>query len=161
MNPRASELINLLDLEPHPEGGYFREVFRSTNLVQLPESRERRSALTTIYFLLAAGGHSSWHRVGADEVWHYSEGAPLELFWTERGAAEYKRALVGEAGGPGEPIAVVPGGSWQTARTTGEYTLVGCTVGPGFEYEDFRLLRDLPGEADEMRRRFPGLAKYV
>jgi predicted cupin superfamily sugar epimerase len=88
MNPRALELINLLDLEPYPEGGYFREVFRSSSLVQLPHDQEERRALTTIYFLLVAGEHDSWHRVSSDEVWHYYEGAALELFWTEQGAEE-------------------------------------------------------------------------
>ena len=161
MNPRASELINLLDLEPHLEGGYFREVFRSPNLVQLPDDQEERRALTTIYFLLVAGEHSCWHRVSKDEVWHYYEGAALELFWTEQGAKEYTRCIVGEVGGLSRPVAVVPGGCWQMARTTGEYTLVGCTVGPGFEYEDFRLLKDMPEEASEIRRRFPELAGFV
>lgn len=161
MNSCASDLIKMLKLEPHPEGGHFREVFRSSNLVQYPGSTEQRSALTSIYFLLAGGEHSRWHRVGSDEVWHYHEGAPLELFWIGKKAVNYSRAVVGEAGASGKPIAVVPGGCWQMARTSGEYTLVGCTVGPGFEYKDFQLLRDLPEEADDLRRRFPELAKYV
>lgn len=117
--------------------------------------------MTTIYFLLVAGEHDSWHRVSSDEVWHYYEGATLELFWTEQGAEECTRCLVGEVGGLSSPVAVVPGGCWQMARTTGEYTLVGCTVGPGFEYEDYRLLRDMPEEASEIRRRFPELAEFV
>jgi hypothetical protein len=161
MNPRASELINLLDLEPHLEGGYFREVFRSSNLVHLPDNQEERRALTTIYFLLVAGEYSSWHRVSRDEVWHYYEGAALELFWAEQGAEECTRCLVGEVGGLSRPVAVVPGGRWQMARTTGKYTLVGCTVGPGFEYEDFQLLRDISEESSEIRCRFPELAEFV
>jgi len=161
LNPRVSDLIKLLDLKPHPEGGHFHEVFRSSTIVRRSGGREQRSALTTIYFLLTAGGHSRWHKVGSDEVWQYHEGDPLELFWVAQGAAACSRAMVGEAGGSNRPIAVVPGGSWQTARTTGEYTLVGCTVGPGFEYADFRLLRDLPEEAEEMRRRFAELAQQV
>jgi hypothetical protein len=161
MNPRASELINLLDLEPHLEGGYFREVFRSTNLVQLPDDQEERRALTTIYFLPVAGEYSCWHRVSKDEVWHYYEGAALELFLTEQAAEECTRCIVGEVGGLSRPVAVVPGGCWQMARTTGEYTLVGCTVGPGFEYGDFRLLKDMPEEAREIQRRFPELAGFV
>lgn len=161
MNPRASELINLLGLEPHLEGGYFREVFRSPHLVQLSDDQGDRRALTTIYFLLVAGEHSCWHRVVWDEVWHYYEGAALELFWAEQGADKYTRCLLGDVGGLSRPIAVVPGGCWQMARTTGEYTLVGCTVGPGFEYEDFRLLREVAEEASEIQRRFPELAEYV
>jgi predicted cupin superfamily sugar epimerase len=161
MNPRASELINLLDLEPYPEGGYFRQVFRSSHLVHLPDNQEERRALTTIYYLLVAGEHETWHRVSSDEVWHYHEGATLELYWTEPGAEECTRCLLGEVGGVNSPVAVVPGGCWQMARTTGEYTLVGCTVGPGFEYEDYTLLRDLPELASEIRRRFPELAEFV
>ena len=161
MNPRASELINLLDLEPYPEGGYFREVFRSSNLVHLPDNQEERSALTTIYYLLAAGEYDSWHRVAGDEVWHYYEGATLELFWIEQEEEKCTRCLVGGIGKLSRPVAVVPGGCWQMARTTGEYTLVGCTVGPGFEYEDYQLLRDNPEEASEVQRRFPELAEFM
>lgn len=161
MNPRASQLIDLLDLEPHVEGGYFRQVFRSSIHVHLPPDHEERRALTTIYFLLVAGEYSCWHQVRSDEVWHYYEGAALELFWVEQGAKEYTRRLVGEVGDLSRPVAVVPGGYWQMARTTGEYTLVGCTVGPGFEYEDFRLLRDVSEEARAIKRRFPELAEFV
>ena len=161
MNSRASELISLLGLEPHLEGGYFREVFRSPHLVQLPDDRGERRALTTIYFLLVAGEYSCWHQVSWDEVWHYYEGATLELFWIERGLKKFNHCLVGEVGELSRPVAVVPGGCWQAARTKGEYTLVGCTVGPGFEYADFRLLRERPEEEREIRRRFPELAKFV
>jgi predicted cupin superfamily sugar epimerase len=124
-------------------------------------NQEERSALTTIYYLLSAGEYDSWHLVRSDEVWHYHEGAALELIWTEQGAEECTRCLVGEAGEQSRPVAVVPGGCWQMARTTGEYTLVGCTVGPGFEFEDYALLRDMPQEASEIRRRFPELAEYM
>lgn len=161
MNPQASELIKLLDLGPYTEGGYFREVFRSSILVHRPDNQEERMALTTIYYLLVAGEYDSWHRVSSDEVWHYYEGAALELFWIEQGAEIYTRCFVGEAGGQSRPVPMVPGGCWQMARTTGEYTLVACTVGPGFEYEDYRLLRDMPEEASKIRRRFPELAEFV
>ena len=161
MNSRASELISLLGLEPHLEGGYFREVFRSSGLVELPDDRGERRALTTIYFLLPAGEYSCWHQVGLDEVWHYYEGAALELFWIEPAAKQCNRCLVGEVGEISRPVAVVPAGCWQAARTTGEYTLVGCTVGPGFEYKDFRLLRESPEEEKKMRQRFPELEKFV
>ena len=119
MHPRASELISLLDLQPYPQGGYFGEVFRSSYLVQPPDGRRARRALTTIYFLLTAGEQDPWHRVSWDEVWHYHEGGELELFWIERGAEEYTRCLLGEVGDLSRPIAVVPGGCWQAARSTG------------------------------------------
>ena len=78
MHPHASALIRLLDLTPHPEGGYYREVFRSPRMVRASDSAVERAAVTTIYFLLVAGQHSRWHRIRSDEVWHYYEGDPLE-----------------------------------------------------------------------------------
>ncbi len=161
MNPRASELINLLDLKPYNEGGYFGEVFRSAHSVHLPDDQMERRAMTTIYYLLTAGEYDSWHRLSNDEVWHYHEGAALELIWIEQGAEAYTRSLVGEVGELSRPVAVVPAGCWQMARTMGDYTLVGCTVGPGFEFEDYGLLRDMPKEVSEIRRRFPELAQYL
>jgi predicted cupin superfamily sugar epimerase len=161
MNQRAPELIDLLHLKPHQEGGYFCEVFRSAHCVRPLDDREERRALTTIYFLLTAGQHSCWHQVDGDEAWHYYEGAALELFWIEPGAQKYNQCLVGAVAEISRPVAVVPGGCWQAARTTGEYSLIGCTVGPGFEYEDFQLLRESPQAAAEIQRRFPELAKFV
>ena len=161
MNQRVSDLVNLLEMEPHVGGGYIREIFRSTNVVHLPSNQEERWALTTIYYLLGAGEYDSWHRVDGDEVWHYHEGAKLELIWIEQGKEKYTRCLVGEIEESCRPIAVVPGGCWQTARTTGEYTLVGCTMGPGFEYKGYKLLRNNLGEASEIQRRFPELAEFL
>ena len=156
---RAAELIRALDLQPHPEGGYFREVFRSVGRVLYKNSGEERSALTTIYFLLVAGQHSQWHRIAADEVWHYYEGDPLELVWV--GAGGTGQQVVGPVGGESAPVAVVPGGSWQAARTLGEYTLVGCSVGPGFEYAEFELLGRSAEEEGEFRERYPDLWERV
>jgi predicted cupin superfamily sugar epimerase len=161
MNSRVSELIDQLGLKPHPEGGYFCEVFRSSHLVHAADSRGSRKALTTIYFLLAAGEHSSWHQVASDEVWHFYEGAALELFCIDQGGKTYEHYLVGEVGEKSRPLAVIPAGCWQAAQTTGAYTLVGCTVGPGFEFEDFKLLRDKADEADKIRDQFPELAKFI
>jgi predicted cupin superfamily sugar epimerase len=161
MNPRVSELIDLLELEPHVGGGYVREIFRSANLIHLQGNQEERKALTTIYYLLGAGEYDRWHQLDSDEVWHYYEGAKLELFWIEPGGEKYTRCLMGEVGDESRPIAVVPGGCWQMARTTGEYTLVGCTMGPGFEYDGFRLLRDIPKAASEIQHRFPELAEFM
>jgi predicted cupin superfamily sugar epimerase len=139
MDSRAAHLIRELDLQPHPEGGYFREVFRSAREVQPRDSRPARSALTTIYFLLPEGQHSRWHRVASDEVWHFHEGEPLELFWVDsRGVVH--RELLGGVGGSVRPVRVVPAGCWQAARPTGSYALVGCTVGPGFDFDDFEMV---------------------
>lgn len=160
MNPRAAELIAALGLRPHPEGGHYGEVFRSSRRVQPADRDVERAALTTIYFLLAAGDHSRWHRVQADEAWHYYEGDFLELLWLPDGA-EVLRHRLGPAGPDARPVFVVPAGCWQAARPLGAYTLVGCTVGPGFEFADFTLLADAPDDAARLRARHPELAELI
>lgn len=161
MHPRAVALVERLGLKPHPEGGYFREVFRSPHQVQPMDDRGTRSALTTIYFLLVEGECSRWHRVRSDEVWHYYEGDPLELYWIEQTGDTWHRCVLGPVEEGSRPVAVVQAGCWQAARTMGAYTLIGCTVGPGFEYDDFEMMRDLPEEAKEIRRRFPELVGFM
>jgi len=161
MNPRVSELIRLLDMKPHVGGGYIREVFRSTTLVQLPDNQEERMALTTIYYLLGEGEYDRWHRVDGDEAWHFHEGAPLDLLWIKKGEEKCSHHVLGDVENGSMPIAVVPVGCWQMARTTGQYTLVGCTMGPGFEYEGYQLLRDHPNAADEIKRHFPEWAEFI
>src|SRR3954469_23864445 len=103
MNPRAAELIRTLQLQPHPEGGFYRETFRSTLQVS-PDQRPVRSALTTIYFLLAAGGFSAWHRVHSDEVWHWHEGEPLELLLASADFRTVQRRQLGRIGAGIEPV---------------------------------------------------------
>jgi predicted cupin superfamily sugar epimerase len=132
--PSAAEMIRLLELEPHPEGGHYRQTFRDARMV------DGRAASTAIYFLLARGERSHWHRVDAVEVWHYYAGAPIEL----EIAADAKGPVEGLTLGPdiaaGErPQAIVPVHAWQAARSLGEWTLVGCTVAPGFEFKGFEL----------------------
>ena len=130
----ADAIIRLLDLQPHPEGGYFRETFRDSRV-----DAEGRSASTAIYFLLKAGQVSRWHRIDTAEIWHWYAGAPLELT-----IAEAKRIIATVTLGSGlcegqRPQAVVPAHHWQAARTLGAWTLVGCTVAPGFEFSRFEL----------------------
>jgi hypothetical protein len=158
---RAADLIDALNLGPHPEGGYFREVYRSAARVQPADGRAARLALTTIYFLLVAGQVSRWHRVASDEVWHYYEGDPLELLVADAGFDVVSRRRLGPVGEGIEPVRVVLAGEWQAARPTGGYTLVGCTVGPGFEFEDFQMLDALPDQAAAMRRRQPEVAAFI
>jgi len=130
----ADEVIRLLDLKPHPEGGHFREMFRDTRQVG-----GGRAASTAIYFLLARGERSHWHRVDAVEIWHWHAGAPLELeIADEKGRIE--RIRLGSDLAAGErPQGVVPAHAWQAARSLGDWTLVGCTVAPGFEFSGFEL----------------------
>ena len=131
--PSAAELIARLDLKPHPEGGYYRETFRDSNL-----DKEGRSRSTAIYFLLARGERSHWHRVDAVEVWHYHAGDALTLqIADERGQRSIKLGADLAAGQL--PQAVVPAHAWQAAASTGDWTLVGCTVAPGFEFVKFEM----------------------
>lgn len=133
----AEAIVALLGLAPHPEGGHYRETFRDPRL--LPDGR---AASTAIYFLLRAGEISRWHRVDAVEIWHWHAGAPLALDIAEPGLP--RRALVlGSNLAAGErPQHIVPAGAWQRAQSLGSFTLVGCTVAPGFTFEGFELAPD-------------------
>lgn len=145
---RAVELIKALDLEPHPEGGFYREVFRSETIVNPNDRRGERSALTTIYFLLTDDSYSRWHRVRSDEVWHLYEGGPLEVMELDadcRALTTHTLAAVDVVAA--RPMHTVAAGTWQAARSVGPYALMGCTVGPGFDFVDFELLADHMGTA--------------
>jgi predicted cupin superfamily sugar epimerase len=160
MNDRAAILVAELGLIPHPEGGYYGEVHRSAALVMPVDGRGVRSALTTIYFMLRAGDVSRWHRVRSDEVWHFYEGEPLEL-WTaspDLQIIECKR--LGSLHGSQRPVRTVPANWWQAARSTGSYTLVGCSVGPGFDFEDFELAADEPSAVSALQAR-PDLKDFL
>jgi predicted cupin superfamily sugar epimerase len=133
----ADEVVRLLDLAPHPEGGRYRETFRDTATVA-SGADSARAASTAIYFLLRAGEVSRWHRVDAAEVWHWYAGAPLAL--TLADAKERRDIRLGPDLAAGErPQAVVPAGAWQQAASLGDWTLVGCTVAPGFQLAGFEL----------------------
>lgn len=144
MHPRARELIAALQLQPHPEGGYYREVYRSATGVARGADAVPRSALTVIHFLLARGSVSRWHQVQADEAWHFIEGAPLQLSEFPAAGGGGRHVTLGPVAAGSTPVHVVPAGHWQGARTEGEYALVACSVGPGFDFADFRLLAELP-----------------
>jgi predicted cupin superfamily sugar epimerase len=133
----ADRLIALLDLKPHPEGGYFRETFRDGGPPPAGRDSEGRGHSTAIYFLLKAGEVSRWHRVDAAEVWHFYRGAPLEL---RIGKDLY--VLGPDIDEAQAPQIVVPPNIWQAAKSLGEYTLVGCTVAPGFDFAHFEMAPD-------------------
>jgi uncharacterized protein len=129
----AEDVIRLLELKPHPEGGHYRETFRDPRTVD-----GRRAASTAIYFLLARGQRSHWHRVDAVETWHWYAGSPLTLRIGESdGIATVRLGLDLPAGY--RPQAVVPANAWQAAESLGDWTLCGCTVAPGFEFGGFEL----------------------
>jgi uncharacterized protein len=149
MSARATELIAALKLQPHPEGGHYREIFRSPHAV-LPSDdtgdRPARSALTSIDFLLRRGEFSAWHRVVSDEAWHLLEGGPLRL-WVMAPAGDRIEAItLAPVGASGTPRQVVPAGAWQAAEPLGEFAYCAATVAPGFEFADFSFLRDVPAD---------------
>lgn len=128
----ADEVVALLDLRPHPEGGHYRETFRAA------AAEGERGPVTAIYFLLKAGERSHWHRVDAAEIWHWHAGAPLLLRIAD-GAARAQMVLGGRLAAGERPQAVVPAGAWQAAEARGAWALVGCTVAPAFEFSGFEL----------------------
>lgn len=130
----AADVIARLGLQPHPEGGHFRETFRDT-----ATDASGRSRSTAIYFLLAAGEVSHWHRVDAVEIWHWHAGAPLELRIAGDGDPIRTVRLGGNILDGEEPQGIVPADAWQSARSLGRWTLVGCTVAPGFDFAGFTL----------------------
>ncbi len=144
----AAETIGRLGLVPHPEGGYYRETFRSLLTLDLPDGR-RRAASTAIHYLLPPGARSAWHRVASDEVWHHYDGGTLRLHLLGIGTMRLDR---------GNPQVVVPASVWQAAEPESEAVLCGCTVAPGFDFADFEmagaetLLRDFPGDRDLILR---------
>ncbi|MBL8308635.1 MAG: cupin domain-containing protein [Rubrivivax sp.] len=139
MPARARVLIDELGLRPHPEGGFYAEVFRSTRSVQPHDARSARRALTTIDFLLVAGQCSAWHRVRSDEVWHLLEGDGLRLWTAPPDLSRFEAHELRR----GERLRhVVPADGWQAAEPLGDFAYVGATVGPGFDFADFGFGRD-------------------
>ena len=132
--PTAAEIIARLELRPHPEGGHYRETFRDQGV-----DANGRSRSTSIYFLLARGERSHWHRIDAIEVWHYYAGSPLVLQIAHDGCKPHTVTLGPDLAAGQRPQAIVPADAWQSAETTGGWTLVGCTVAPGFEFAGFEM----------------------
>ena len=161
MIDRAEGLVATLGLKPHPEGGYYGELYRSGTTVHPTDGRGPRPTLTTIYFLLPGAAVSRWHRVQSDEVWHFYEGAPLDLWMAPPDAGQASQHRLGPLDGEQRPVWTVPAGRWQAARSTGAYTLVGCTVGPGFDFRDFALAGDQPAAAATLRAHLPALAELL
>lgn len=128
----ADQIIETLGLAPHPEGGFFRETWRADNA--------GRAHGTAIYFLLRGSDRNRWHTVDAAEIWHFYAGAPLVLSISTADTGPAQDLLLGPDLAAGQrPQGIVPPGHWQMARSTGDYTLVGCTVSPGFEFDRFTL----------------------
>ena len=136
----ARQVIEMLELQPHPEGGHYRQTFQDRALEGNAAGEVGRAASTAIYFLLKAGERSHWHRVDATEIWHFYAGAPLVLSLAQTDAGPARDVRLGPDLGAGAlPQHIVPEGFWQAARSTGDWTLVGCTVSPGFHFDGFEL----------------------
>lgn len=143
MKRTADFWIQELNLEKHPEGGWFREVYRSSeNLSKtcLPDRyNDRRAMATSIYFLLEENDFSVFHRIKSDETWHFYDGSPLELHTIDKYGTHAILELGLEAQNQQSPQITIPFGTWFSARSKGDYTLVGCTVAPGFDFNDFEM----------------------
>jgi len=153
----VQKLIDRYRLIPHPEGGYYREVYRSGQTLLSPETGTKRSALTHIYFLLAAGQVSRFHKVVHDEVWNFYAGNPLKLI--QYNGKDVTEAIIGAAAG--DFFTVVKGGVFQAAETTGAYSLVGCTVAPGFDFADFSFLSDDPELKQKLIENYAGYRRLL
>lgn len=154
---RASALIRELRLEPHPEGGWYRQTFRSERVVRRDD--DERSALTAIFFLLRRGEISRWHRVASDEVWTHVEGDGVKL-WRFDGSTAQSELLAPLTSG-GAPYLIVPRDEWQAAEPIGDYALVACFVAPGFDFADFEMMG---GDANARRLiedSYPELVRFV
>lgn len=149
------KIIEELDLSPHPEGGFYKEVYRSEQKVSLSGDGSR-SAGTSIYFMLTEGQLSDWHRVRWEELWHFYQGDTLILeYINEKG--QFRTMRLGSNLSTDEEFQrLIPRNCWQRAYSTGQYSLVGCTVSPGFEFKDFEMI-----EAEKLAENYPGLADQI
>ena len=142
MTDRADTLIAALQLQPHPEGGHYREIWRAAQTVLPHDGRSERVALTSIDFLLRRGQFSAWHRVASDEVWHLLEGGPLRLWLMPPTLDRLTPIELAPVSATARPRHTVPAHWWQAAEPLGDYAYTAATVGPGFEFADFAFLRD-------------------
>jgi uncharacterized protein len=137
VSDEAADLIRTLNMRPHPEGGHYREVFRDNR----PGGRGRAHS-TGIYFILRAGELSRWHRIDATEAWHFYRGSPLQLSIAPPRGPAVHHVLGNDIASDQRPQIVVPPNTWQSAKSLGAYTLVGCTVAPGFDFNTLELAPD-------------------
>jgi uncharacterized protein len=158
---RAAELVATLKMQPHPEGGFFAEVFRSQEQVTPDDGRPTRPGLTTIDFLLARGQFSAWHRVASDEAWHLLEGGALRLWLLTPGLDRVSHVDLQSASAVHAPRHVVPAGWWQAAEPLAEFSYVGATVGPGFDFADFDFGREHANFLSAVKKQSPALSRLL
>ena len=157
MEETIRSLVQTYGLEAHEEGGYFKIKYLSDQTVFSKEARKERKAISHIYYLLPKGQKSRFHRILHDEIWHVYQGSPMKLIRFDG------REVKEEVFGPGckEYFAVVKGGQYQAAESTGDYTFVGCTVGPGFDYDDWMFLADDEENKDLLTERFSECKRFL
>lgn len=147
-------------MQAHPEGGFFTETFRSRQLVETTDGRGKRAALTHILFLLDDSykrGVSRFHRVRSDEVWQFVAGAPLTLSCVSPDLSDASETVLDVD----HPAQTIPADAWQAARTNGRWTLVGCSVGPGFDFADFTMMKDESDTIMRLESAFPHLSELI
>jgi predicted cupin superfamily sugar epimerase len=159
LSGRSRELIERLGLIRHPEGGWYRQLYRSRSVVATADGA--RPAITTIYYLLEKGEVSRWHVIDADEIWHFYGGSALELEIYDPQASQLTRCELGPPGEGFEAVAVVPAGVWQAARSLGDHSLVGCSVGPGFEFAGFKFVSSIPDHERHFKGELAALANLL
>ena len=155
---KIKKLIEKYYLQKHPEGGYYAETYRSEMTLQSPVNCEVRNVVTDIYFLLSNGEISRFHKVIHDEIWNFYEGDPLKII-TFNGT-EIFEYCIGSNAADGYKF-VVRGGLWQAAKSTGEYSLVGCTVAPGFDFEDFVFMSEHAKLAKKIKTEFSDFQNLI
>lgn len=148
MEDATRTMVEALALEPHPEGGWYRRIHAAP--LQVEAGGRARPAMTAIHYLLAAGGRSEWHRIDADEAWHWQQGGALELLQFAPGSG-LRRTRLGPPGAGGVISCIVPAGTWQAARAPHGDVLLMCTVAPGFVWEGFEMIDPASGFAAELR----------
>lgn len=153
---RLHPLIEKFNLQPHPEGGYYAQIYKSDQNLVSPSHGELRASLTHIYFLLLEGQVSRFHRVLHDEVWNHYDGAPLSLYCMHQQQLREKRL----GGNNNDFCAVVPAGHYQAAQSCGEYSFVGCTVAPGFDFADFSFIEE-PCLKQWIQVAHPDMVKFI
>ncbi|WP_075322293.1 cupin domain-containing protein [Acidithiobacillus albertensis] len=156
----TQKIIHQLDLQPHPEGGWYRRNFTSPEMVSTP--RGDRPTLTSIFYLLAENQLSRWHMIPSTELWHLYKGAPLELIIYHTETHHLQKHILGNDLDAGQILqAIVPGKAWQCARSLGAFSLMGCIVTPGFDFRDFQFVRDLPGHVLHFEGEMAALRHYL
>jgi predicted cupin superfamily sugar epimerase len=148
--------VEQLGLLPHPEGGFFKETYRSEQIIEPFKKGEMRSLSTGIYFLITSGNFSAFHRIKSDEMWHFYAGAPLKVHVIEPNGSYYILNIGLDLEKGQIPQAVVPAGAWFASESSGEYSLVGCTVSPGFDFNDFELAKK-----NELKALFPDYSAVI